>query len=146
MSCNPLCWLIRFNIAFVTGLSVALRSMALRDANTMGYQTYRLLETILANQSRMISMLQQLVKMENKMSIDLTTITAEVAKNTDVTSSVVTLVNNLAAQIAAIPPSTDPVTQAALDQLTSTLTNNDQAIGTAVAANTPASPPSQMRR
>ena len=32
-----------------------------------------------------------------------------------------TLVQNLVAQIAAIPPSTDPVTQAALDALTATL-------------------------
>ena len=74
------------------------------------------------------------------MAIDLTALTAQVANNTTVTSSVVTLVNNLAAQIAAIPTSTDPVTQAALDQLTATLTSNDTAIASAVTANTPAAP------
>lgn len=75
---------------------------------------------------------------ERHMAIDLASITAEVAKNTTVTASVVTLVNNLAAQIAAIPASTDPVTQAALDALTATLGTNDTAIAAAVTANTKA--------
>ena len=43
------------------------------------------------------------------MAVDLTAITAEVANNSSVTGSVLTLVQNLVAQIAAIPPSTDPV-------------------------------------
>ncbi len=71
------------------------------------------------------------------MAIDLTSLTAEVARNTSVEQSVVTLVNNLAAQIAAIPASTDPVTQAALDALKTTLSQNDDAIAAAVTANTP---------
>ena len=70
------------------------------------------------------------------MAIDLTALTAEVTRNTDVEASIVQLVNNLAAQIAAIPPSTDPATQAALDALKTTLTSNDDAIGAAVTANT----------
>jgi hypothetical protein len=49
----------------------------------------------------------------------------------------------LAAQIAAIPPSNDPTTQAALDQLTATLTANDSGIAAAVTANTPAAQPSE---
>ncbi len=75
------------------------------------------------------------------MAIDLTSITAEVARNSSVEASIVQLVNNLAAQIAAIPPSTDPVTQAALDALNATLTSNDDAIAAAVTANTPPAPP-----
>lgn len=98
-----------------------------------------LLETIHANQLVMLGMLRQLLKQENAMAIDLSKITAEVANNTSVTNSVVQLVQNLAAEIKAIPPSNDPATQAALDQLTATLTANDGTIATAVTANTPAS-------
>jgi hypothetical protein len=87
------------------------------------------------------SLVKQLLKQENAMAIDLTAITAEVANNTSVTGSVVTLLGNLTALIKAIPPSTDPVTQAALDQLSSTLTANDAKVAAAVVANTPAPPP-----
>lgn len=76
------------------------------------------------------------------MAIDLTKITAEVAANTTVTGSVVALVQNLAAIIKAIPPSTDPQTQAALDALTATLNSNDTTIASAVTANTPSAPAS----
>ncbi len=72
------------------------------------------------------------------MAIDLAAVTAEVAKNTTVTGSVVTLLQQLTALIQAIPPSTDPVTQAALDDLVAKLTANDQTVADAVAANTPA--------
>lgn len=75
------------------------------------------------------------------MAVDLTTITAEVTNNTTVTASVIQLLNNLTTIIKNTPPSTDPVTQAALDQLTSTLNQNDTAIANAVAANTIAGPP-----
>lgn len=96
------------------------------------------LDTIHANQLLMIGMLQQILTKENTMAISLTAITAEVANNTSVTSSVVTLLNNLTALIKAIPPSTDPTTQAALDQLTATLAANDTTIANAVTSNTPA--------
>lgn len=72
------------------------------------------------------------------MAVDVSALTAEVQRNSDVTASVVQLVQNLAAQIAAIPTSTDPQTQAALDQLKDTLTQNDDAIAAAVVANTKA--------
>lgn len=74
------------------------------------------------------------------MAIDLTALTAEVANNTAVDASIVQLVQNLAAQIAAIPPSTDPATQAALDALVTTLKANDSNIAAAVTKNTPAAP------
>ncbi len=83
-------------------------------------------------------LLNRLVKQENKMAVDLTKLTAEVARNTTVEGSVVALLTQLTALIKAIPPSTDPVTQAALDQLSTTLTANDDAVAAAVAANTPA--------
>ena len=82
-----------------------------------------------------------LFKQETKiMAVDISALTAEVANNTAVDGSIVQLVQNLAAQIAAIPPSTDPQTQAALDALTATLKNNDASIAAAVVANTPAAP------
>lgn len=76
------------------------------------------------------------------MAIDLSKITAEVANNTTVETSVVALLGQLTAIIKAIPPSTDPTTQAALDNLTATLASNDGAIASAVTANTPAAPTS----
>jgi hypothetical protein len=84
----------------------------------------------------------ELTKTEIKMAIDLTKLTAEVTNNTTVEASVVALLQQLTAIIKAIPPSTDPTTQAALDQLTATLATNDQALAAAVTANTPAPPAS----
>jgi hypothetical protein len=80
----------------------------------------------------------KLLAKESAMALDLTTLTAEVAKNTTVAGSVETLLAQLTAIIKAAPPSSDPTTQAVLDQLASTLTNNDTAIAAAVVANTPA--------
>lgn len=95
---------------------------------------------ILATQYTILALLRSLTAKDTQMAIDLGTLTAEVTNNTNVTNSVVTLLNNLTAIIKAIPPSSDPVTQAALDQLTATLTTNDQAVAAAVTANTPAAP------
>jgi hypothetical protein len=83
-------------------------------------------------------LVKQLLTQEAKLAIDLTTLTAEVANNSTVTASVVTLLGNLTAMIKAIPASTDPVTQAALDALSATLAGNDTTIAGAVVANTPA--------
>jgi hypothetical protein len=93
----------------------------------------RLQSAVSALQRSVNSVLQK----ENQMAIDLTSMTAEVANNTSVTGSVVTLLNNLTAIIKAIPPSTDPVTQAALDELSTTLAANDTAAAAAVVQNTP---------
>lgn len=86
------------------------------------------------------ALLRQLIKEEYKAMVDLTSLTAEVTNNTNVTQSVITLVNNLAAQIAALE-TTDPNTQKQIDALVATLNQNDTAIGNAVAANTVAGPP-----
>lgn len=85
------------------------------------------------------SALRQIEGTLKQMAIDLTKLSAEVAANTSVSGSVLVLVKNLAAQIAAIPPSSDPATQAALDRLVSTLNANDTSLAAAVTANTPAS-------
>ena len=96
------------------------------------------LDTLAAQNDILIQQISRLLKQENKMAVDLTSLTAEVTRNSDVTASIVQLVNNLAAQIAAIPPSSDPATQAAMDQLKTTLSVNDDAIAAAVVANTKA--------
>lgn len=70
------------------------------------------------------------------MAIDLDTLTAEVANNASVTGSVLQLVENLAAAVAAIPPSDDPTTQAALDALVATLKASDDAIAASVVSHT----------
>ena len=98
-----------------------------------------LLQTIHANQLEMFGMLNQIITQENKMAVDLTNMTAEVANNTTVEGSVLSLLTQLTTMIQNIPPSSDPTTQAALDALTSTLASNDAALAAAVAANTPAS-------
>jgi hypothetical protein len=91
-------------------------------------------------------LLNQLIRKETKMAIDLTGLTAEVARNTTVTASVGALLDQLTALIKAIPPSTDPVTQAALTDLVNTLTANDAVLTAAVTANTPAAPASGSKR
>jgi hypothetical protein len=105
-----------------------------------------LLQTLHANQLNMIGMLRRILNQENIMAIDLTTITAEVANNTSVAGSVVTLLQNLTTIIQNIPASTDPVTQAALDQLTATLSGNDTTVAAAVVSNTPAAPAASSGR
>jgi hypothetical protein len=84
------------------------------------------------------TMLKQLLTQEAKLAVDLAALTTEVTNNTSVTASVVTLLGNLTAMLKAIPPSTDPVTQAALDAMVTTLAGNDTAVAAAVVANTPA--------
>ncbi len=82
--------------------------------------------------------LNQILKELQMAAVDIAAITAGVARNTTVLGSVEALLANLTALIKAIPPSTDPVTQAALDQLTATLTADDDQAAAAVVANTPA--------
>lgn len=60
----------------------------------------------------------------------------QVAQNTSIETSAVTLIQGLAAQIAAA--GTDP---AALQALTTSLNSSATALAAAIAANTPAAPP-----
>lgn len=73
---------------------------------------------------------------EAAMAVDVAALTAEVERNTSVTGSVVQVVNNLVDALNKIPPSSDPVTQAALDDLKAKLAANDDAIAAAVTAGT----------
>jgi hypothetical protein len=111
-------------------------------------QFWHLLQTMhanqlvmISNQRAMIGMLQTLTNMETKMTISLDALSAAVANNSTIEGSVVTLLQQLASQIAAIPPSNDPATQASLDALVATLSQNDTTLASAVVANTPAVTP-----
>jgi hypothetical protein len=77
----------------------------------------------------------------DKMAVDITALTAEVANNTTVDGSIEQLLTNLAAQLAALAAGTgDAATQTALNSLVTTLQQNDAAIAASVTANTPAAP------
>lgn len=69
----------------------------------------------------------------NIVMADLTKLQADVANETTLDQSVITLLTNLAAEIKAA--GTD---QAALDAITTQMEQNASALATAVAANTPA--------
>lgn len=70
------------------------------------------------------------------MATNLDALTAQVAQNTDVINSALTLINGFAAELAAA--GTDPV---ALQALADSLKASDTSLAAAVAANTPASTP-----
>lgn len=71
----------------------------------------------------------------SKMSTELDALTAQVAQNTSVEASAVTLIQGLAAQLAAA--GTDP---AKLSALQSQLNTSATALAAAITANTPAAP------
>lgn len=85
---------------------------------------------------RIIDMLGTLVVQGDKMSAQLDALTAQVASNTTVIDSAITLINGLAAAIVAA--GTDPVK---LQALTDALTAEDTKLAAAITANTPPSPP-----
>ncbi len=95
-----------------------------------------LLQTIHANQLVMIGMLKTLLTKEAKMAVDLTALTAAVAANADVETKVEAMVSHLVDLLNAIPPSSDPVTQAALDGLSAALEDSTAKLAALVVADT----------
>jgi len=90
---------------------------------------------------QLLNAINYLISKEAKLAVDITALTAEVTNNTTVDGSIITLVQNLSAQLAAIASgSQDAATQAALNALVATLQANDGQIAAAVTANTPAPP------
>ncbi len=83
-------------------------------------------------------LLAKLVKQEDRIMIDLTAITKSVADQKTVDDSIIALLDNVVAALAAIPTSNDPVTQAAIDALQKTLDENNAEISAAVLKDTPA--------
>jgi hypothetical protein len=68
---------------------------------------------------------------------DLTSLTAQVAQNTSVEGSALTLIQGIAAQLAAAIAANDP---AAIQSLQDQLSASATALAAAIAANTPAAP------
>ena len=80
-----------------------------------------------------IAMLDDVLKKEKHMSVQLDTLTTQVKANTDAEASAILLLQGLSAQIAAIK--TDPV---ALQTLSDELKASADNLAAAVVANTPA--------
>ena len=76
----------------------------------------------------------------DRIMIDLSGLQASVTAMTSVEAGTLELIKGMAAQIAAIPPSTDPATQATLDSLVSQLNAHASLLASAVTANTPVAP------
>jgi hypothetical protein len=83
----------------------------------------------------LVSLVKQLIKRIDNMSVELEQLSAEVAANTAVDQSAIALLNGLSAQIMALKD--DPVKLAAL---AAELNASSAALAAAVAANTPAAP------
>jgi hypothetical protein len=83
--------------------------------------------------ARLDVLIQKLGLMETKIMAELDDLTAQVAANTTVSQSALTLINGIAARITAA--GTDPAKLAAL---TASLKSDDDALAAAVTANTPA--------
>ena len=88
------------------------------------------------------ALLNQLVKENTQMALDITALQTAVANETTVEKSAITLIGGLAAQIQTlIDESQDEVDPAALQALVDQMTASQTALATAVTANTPAAPP-----
>jgi hypothetical protein len=95
-----------------------------------------LLARIEQQQREIIALLKQLIQEDTAMSQATDNLAAAVRRETDVVTSVTTLISGLAAQIKAA--STDPQVQQLADQINS----NSDTLANAVTANTPAAPAS----
>jgi len=93
------------------------------------------LQRIEARQAAMLRLLNQLVTQENRMAINLDAINAAVTQTQGVEDSTLTYVQQVVAYINSLPPSNDPATQAALDDLTAKLTAKANETAAAIAAN-----------
>ena len=85
---------------------------------------------------QILSLVQTLKGKEDQIIMDLKPLTAQVAQNTSLEASAVTLIQGIAAQLAA--DQNDP---AAVAALSTQLNNSATALAAAITANTPAAPP-----
>ena len=100
-----------------------------------GKQLHDKLDAILILLSGLASKIAALTLKQEQAMTDLTALTVEVARNTEVDTSAIALLTGLAAQIEALK--TDP---AALQALADTMRGSSDALAAAVLANTPAAP------
>ena len=89
-----------------------------------------------------MALLNQLVKEQKQMKLDITALQTAVANETTVEKSAITLIGGLAAQIQTlIDESQDEVDPAALQALVDQMTASQTDLVAAVVRNTPAAPP-----
>lgn len=93
------------------------------------------LEHLARQNHRIEQKLDRILNKENRIMADLTQLSADVANTTSVEESAITLINNIAAQLAAA--ASDP---AAIQALSDSLNTEAASLAAAVAANTPAAP------
>lgn len=80
---------------------------------------------------------QRIIQGESAMSLDLSKLQSEMAKQTTIVAGVKTFIGTLLTQISALSQSTtDPSTQSALDSLASQLSANDDALAASIVVNT----------
>ena len=103
--------------------------------NGLGPDSGAALSAVTNKLDLILALLGKVIQKEVSMSQQLTDLTTQVAQNTTVEAGAVTLIQGLAAQIAAA--GTDPV---ALQALHDSLNTSATALAAAIAANTPASP------
>ena len=83
----------------------------------------------------------RLTRGAREMAVDFTAMEAEIARQTDVVTSVEVLLDKMAVQIAALSTnSTDAATQAAIDGYVSHIAAHTDRLTAAVAKNTPGAP------
>jgi len=104
----------------------------------MDYSTIRRIDDKL---DRIVSLLHQVLKKENALSVELDNLTAQVKANTDAEQSAIVLLGQLSDLIKAA--GTDPV---ALAALTAELDASKTALAAAIVANTPAAPAMQAKK
>src|SRR5438876_11269474 len=97
---------------------------------------HSLLICVLIAQTLMILGVLRIVKKLNKIMASLADLQAEVTAEDTVIDSAIALIQGLAAQVAALAPN-----QAAIDALAADIQGKSDALAAAVAANTPAPPP-----
>lgn len=92
------------------------------------------LSVILVKLDAILKLLATISTKEDYMKQDIVSLTAQVAQNTTVEGSAITLINGIAAQLANAIAANDP---AALDALQAQLASSATALAAAVTANTP---------
>ncbi len=93
------------------------------------------IDTVLANQRVIISMLQRVLNQETKIMATIADVQASVANETTVVGGVVTLLNQLSDLLKAAIASNDPV---ALQAVVDSINANATTLAAAVTKNTPA--------
>jgi len=100
----------------------------------------RKVDQLIDDVAQLRSLIIQETKVLSTMPADLTDLTNQVAKNTDVSNSAITLIQGLAAQLQAAV--NDP---AAIQAIVDSLNASDTSLAAAVAANTPGASPAARK-